>query len=65
MAIETERVPRSWADLLLPWRHAYETRVFDEAREAVGRGPTYEASREAALEKWVDQWQREHNARLD
>jgi hypothetical protein len=40
-------------DVLLLWRRAYETRIFNEQREAIGRGPDEEASRKAALEIWV------------
>jgi hypothetical protein len=62
--IETEQVPRTLADILFLWRRAYLTRIFDESHEAIGRGPTYQASREAALEMWVRQWQREHEGDL-
>jgi hypothetical protein len=51
--IRTERLDRSWTEILKLWRAAYETRIFDEHREATGRGPTVESSREAALWKWV------------
>ena len=51
--IETARVRRTLRDKLLLWRRAFETKIFDERREAVGRGPTVEASREAALAVWV------------
>ena len=51
--IQTERVYRTWIDKVLLWRHAYQTRIYDEHREAIGRGSTVEASREAALERWV------------
>jgi len=57
--IETQQVPRTWTDMLLLWRRSYQTRSFDERHEAVGRGPTFQASREAALHDWVTQWQRE------
>jgi hypothetical protein len=30
------------------WRHAYETKVFKNRHEAIGRGPTPEASQKAA-----------------
>jgi hypothetical protein len=60
--IETQRVERTWADILLLWRRAYQTRIFDEHREASGRGPTIEASREAALAEWVTEHQREYEA---
>ena len=41
------------------WRYAYEMKVFDEQREAVGRGPTPRAARDAALKRWneqIEQW---------
>jgi hypothetical protein len=53
--IRTERVHRTWLDKLLFWKRAYQTRVFDEHREARGRGPTAEASKQAALSKWVSE----------
>ena len=51
--VETERVHRTWIDKVLLWREAYQTRVFDSQRETFGRGPTEEASRDAALKLWV------------
>jgi hypothetical protein len=57
--IQTERVQRTWTDKVLLWRRAYQTRIYDEHREAIGRGPTVQASREAALEKWVTEGQTE------
>ena len=57
--IETARVRRTLRDKLLLWRRAFETKIFDEHREAIGRGPTVEASREAALAVWVTDGQRE------
>ena len=58
--IQTERVHRTWIDKVLLWRCAYQTRIYDEQREAIGRGPTVEASREAALKRWVNQGQAEY-----
>ena len=46
------------------WRYPYETKVFDKEREAVGRGPTPRAARDAALKRWneqIEQW-KEQNA---
>jgi hypothetical protein len=37
------------------WLHAYETKLLDGNREAVGRGPTPEAARDAALKRWNEQ----------
>jgi hypothetical protein len=51
--VHTTRVHRTLLDKMMLWRRAYETRVFDAHREAIGRGPTAEASQEAALSKWV------------
>ena len=60
--IQTQRVRRTLIDKLLLWRHAYQTRVFDSQREVVGRAPTAEASRDAAMAKWVSQGQAEYEA---
>ena len=61
--IATARVRRTLRDRLLLWRRAFETKIFDERRrEAVGRGATVEASREAALTVWVSDGQREFEA---
>src|SRR4029079_5575808 len=46
--VSTELVDRTWIDKILLWRRAYQTRVFDSRREAIGRGPTEDASRDAA-----------------
>jgi hypothetical protein len=53
----SERVHRTWLDKLLLWKRAYQTRISDEQREAVGRGPTIEASEQAALSRWVSKGQ--------
>ena len=37
------------------WQRAYETKIWDGRREAFGRGPTPEASREAAERLWVEE----------
>ena len=63
--IETVRVRRTLRDKLLLWRRAFETKIFDEHHEAIGRGPTVEASQEAALAVWVTDWQREFEANRD
>ena len=52
---KTQRVHRTWFERLKMWRYAYETKVFDEQREAVGRGPTPRAARDAALKRWNEQ----------
>ena len=52
--IRTMRVPRTWRDKLVLWKRAFETKIFDSRREVRGRGPTAEASREAALTKWTE-----------
>src|SRR6476619_6649242 len=46
--VQTSRVHRTWLDRIQFWGCAYETKIFDERREVLGRGPTPEASREAA-----------------
>jgi len=53
--IETSRVHRTWGDKLRLWRRAYVTKIWDEHRAAVGRGPTPEASKQAAEQKWVEE----------
>jgi hypothetical protein len=53
--IKTSRIRRTWFDKLSLWSRAYQTKVFDGSREAVGRGPTPEASRDAALKRWVEE----------
>ena len=52
--IQTARVRRTWIDRLMLWHRAYETKIFDEHREAFGRGPTPARSQEAAERRWVD-----------
>jgi hypothetical protein len=61
---KTQRVHRTWFERLKMWRHAYETKVFDEHCEALGRGPTPGAARDAALKRWNEQIERwkEQNA---
>jgi hypothetical protein len=51
--IRTMRVRRTWWDKLVLWKSAFETKIKDSRREVRGRGPTAEASREAALAKWT------------
>ena len=45
-------VRRTWLDKLQFWQRAYQTKIFDECREVYGRGPTREASIEAAKRRW-------------
>ena len=49
----TSRVHRTWFDRLKLWRHAYQTKISDSRGEVIGRGPTPEASRDAAEWRWV------------
>src|SRR6476661_6996235 len=51
--VQTSRVHRTWLDRMQFWGRAYETKIFDERREVLGRGPTPEASREAAERRWL------------
>jgi hypothetical protein len=60
--IETLRIQRTWIDMLALWRRAYQTRIFNERREVVGRGSSEQSSREAALTAWVTDAQREYEA---
>ena len=61
MSIEakTQRVPRTWFERLKLWRHAYEMKVFNHLHEAIGRGPSPAAARDAALKRWNEQIERE------
>ena len=51
--VRTARIRRTWLEKLLLWRSAYETKIFDQHREVVGRGPTPEASQKNAEQRWV------------
>ena len=51
--IQTSRVHPTWLDRLLLWQRAYQTKIFDQQREVVGRGRTPEASQEAAERQWL------------
>ena len=51
--VQTSRVHRTWLDRIQFWGRAYETKIFDDRREVLGRGPTPEASREAAEGRWL------------
>jgi hypothetical protein len=50
---KTRLVHRTWWERLKLWRHAYETKVFKNRHEAIGRGPTPEASQKAAEKRWL------------
>ena len=45
----TRRVHRTWLDKLLFRQNAYETKIFDQQGDALGRGATPEASQIAAM----------------
>src|SRR5262249_12691806 len=51
--IQTMRVRRTWLDKFQFWQRAYQTKIFDERHEVYGRGPTGEASVEAAERRWT------------
>ena len=51
--LQTVRVRRRWQEKLLLWQRAYETKIRDARREVYGRGPTREASVEAAERRWI------------
>jgi hypothetical protein len=53
--IETSRVHRTWAEKVKLWRRAYVAKIWDEHRDAVGRGPTPEAAQKAAERQWVEE----------
>jgi len=42
-----------WVEKAKFWPRAYQTRIFDQRREVVGRGPTPQASHEEAEQSWV------------
>ena len=50
--ITTRRSRRTWLERLSMWQRAYETKVFDNVREVVGRGRTPQAAQDAALKRW-------------
>jgi hypothetical protein len=50
--VKTWRARRTVFDKLKRWQRAYETRMADGRREVIGRGPTPEASQEAAQRRW-------------
>lgn len=43
-------------------RRAYKTKISNDRREATGRGPTPEASQEAAEKRWVAEQAAEKDA---
>ena len=47
------------------WKRAYQTKIWDGHREAIGRGSTAEAAQEAAERNWVAKAQREYEASRD
>jgi len=51
--IQTVRVRRTWLDKVQFWQRAYQTKIFDAHHEVYGRGPTREASVEAAERRWI------------
>jgi hypothetical protein len=53
--VTTRRVPRTWLEKLLLWGRAYTTKVSDQYREVIGRGPSPEISQEAAIKRWNDE----------
>ena len=56
-AITTQLISASMFERFAGMRFAYKTTMSDDATEVVGRGPTPEASHEAAQDLW-------HTARL-
>ena len=58
----TSRAHRTWAEKLMLWQRAYQTKICDGHHEVVGRGPTREAAQEAAERQWVAKAQREYEA---
>src|SRR6476619_5773990 len=52
LEVRTSRVQRGWIDRLKGYDRLYETKVTDGERAAYGRGPSREASEQAALRNW-------------
>ena len=52
LEVRTSRVRRGWIDRLKGYDRVYETKVTDGERAAYGRGPSREASLQAALRNW-------------
>ena len=50
--IKTQLTPPNLVEKHAGVRHAYETTICDGVSEVVGRGPTPEASHEAAQAEW-------------
>jgi hypothetical protein len=50
--ITTQLTPANSLEKLAGMRHAYETTIDDGVSEVVGRGPSPEASHEAAQAEW-------------
>ena len=57
--IRTSRTRRTWVEKLMLWQRAFQAKIWDGHREAVGRGPTPEAAQEAAESQWVAEAHRE------
>jgi hypothetical protein len=60
--IRTSSTRRTWAEKLMLWKQAFRTKIWDQDRKAVGRGPTPEA---AAERVWVAEGQRAYEANRD
>jgi hypothetical protein len=63
--IRTSRTRRTWVEKAMLWPRAYQTRIFDQHREIVGRGPTPEASREDAKRRWITELSAESKSFAD
>ena len=50
--INSVRNHRTWLERLRLWPRAYETKITDAHHEAIGRGPTTEASYAIARRRW-------------
>ena len=53
------------AEKLMLWKQAFRTKIWDQDRKAVGRGPTPEAAQDAAERVWVAEGQRAYEANRD
>jgi hypothetical protein len=53
LEFRTSRVRRGWLDRLKGYDRLYETKITDGERVAYGRGPSREASEQAAQRNWT------------
>ena len=57
LELRTLRVRRSWLERLRGYDRVYETKVTDGEHVTYGRGPSREASEQAARRNWIAKFQ--------